>query len=750
MFGFSRLTRLAALALLLGPALAQLPASSSRLTAPSWASLFNDLAAQDISAAMGTPLSDIALPDPAKLAARVRGLHSSPRKLSSDELQSQSAGLVTYLQTQFPQLDLAQFQAWAEPIYQAYVDRLGLGSAQHFAGKHKQHRTLILGLRAAWVLAFSTPQMTLALNDMSAMDPLETQWFTGLIKPAAVEENLVAAKKHTHAPSSHSPSTRSPVTLEPTSTRSPTRKSKHKTTPPTHVTIQFPPTTKHGPLFGLPVGTPPDSYDLRTLGVVPAIRDQSQCGSCWAHTTAGTLEIQNAMNGADMYDLSEQMLTSCDNVDAGCNGGWPPDALTWLSGKGGLVSEAAYPYVFTQTSAPACNTNVVNSAPRFVTSDGNTVFLKTEDQIKAAIYTVGPVTVTAYAGGNCFQLYSSGVMNCACSGATDHVILLIGWTPTYWIARNSWGTSWGINGYANIQRGVAGLGQCSIMESPMYASVVTQVGGKVSTAAPTAATGKPTSSTAKPTAATTAKPTSSTAKPTAATTAKPTGSTAKPTGSTAKPTGSTAKPTAATTAKPTTSAPAKGPVTGHPTQSTAKPTAATNAPTTRTPTRLPTPLSTQTPTQATAVPTRYPSKLPTPNPTASSNTCPNNFPIACTGDFCCPVGAGNNQNMCCNNDCACDSGFCPYQNLCCPSDAPLMCSTSLCCPWVLISRLSPPRRAHAVDQRPDTAPTSPRRCAAATAGARAPMGRALTTTGRAARPTRPCTAAPTRAAARTR
>ena len=124
--------------------------------------------------------------------------------------------------------------------------------------------------------------------------------------------------------------------------------------------------------------------------------------------------------------------------------------------------------------------------PKLLSTDGKVVFLPkastkakqiaaSEHAIMNAVYQGYPVTIQIGASSNCFQNYRGGVMTCNCNGPVDHVVLVVGWTPTTFIIRNQWGTSWGDQGYAYFPRGIKG-GQCHMLSGgPMYLKDVTPV-----------------------------------------------------------------------------------------------------------------------------------------------------------------------------------------------------------------------------------------------------------------------------------
>lgn len=203
----------------------------------------------------------------------------------------------------------------------------------------------------------------------------------------------------------------------------------------------------------------PGSFDWRTAGIVPAVRNQSSCGSCWSFGTVGIMESAIAKAGGPMTDLSEQFLISCNTGSMSCSGGltahkWHYDTLGKNQTAIGAVLETDKPYTASNGSCTsAYNHPYKLSGWQFIVA--NEFTMPTVDQIKNAIYTYGPVTAGVCAD-NGWDAYSGGVYNPTsngCSGSTNHQIILVGWddvTQT-WILRNSWGPSWGDQGYMHIK-----------------------------------------------------------------------------------------------------------------------------------------------------------------------------------------------------------------------------------------------------------------------------------------------------------
>ena len=227
------------------------------------------------------------------------------------------------------------------------------------------------------------------------------------------------------------------------------------------------------------VNSLPLSVDWRDKNVVTEIKNQGQCGSCWAFSTIATLESAVAIKTGILTNLSEQQLVDCDNhknggSDHGCNGGLMDNAFSWIGKNNGICSYIDYPYTsgITKTSGSCVKTckNVANTDVfNFIDVASNS------DYAMMTALNLQPVAVAIEADQKDFQLYSSGVFTAACGTNLDHGVVLVGYgtlnESDYYILRNSWGTSWGVNGYMYLGRGAnynQGKGQCGVLGEGSY------------------------------------------------------------------------------------------------------------------------------------------------------------------------------------------------------------------------------------------------------------------------------------------
>jgi len=230
-----------------------------------------------------------------------------------------------------------------------------------------------------------------------------------------------------------------------------------------------------------PVGNVPSSVDWVAGGAVTPVKNQGQCGSCWSFSATGSIEGSVQIATKQLIGLSEQQLVDCSTAQGnmGCNGGLMDYAFQYVISNGGLTTEEGYPY-----SATGPNTCSVTSPLASTISGFCDVNSGDENALDAAV-AVGPVSVAIEADQSCFQFYSSGIMSDpSCGTQLDHGVLATGYGVlngvNYWNVKNSWGASWGNQGYIYLGKQVAGqpLGVCGIASEPSYPTGGSVVGSK--------------------------------------------------------------------------------------------------------------------------------------------------------------------------------------------------------------------------------------------------------------------------------
>jgi Pyruvate/2-oxoacid:ferredoxin oxidoreductase delta subunit len=209
--------------------------------------------------------------------------------------------------------------------------------------------------------------------------------------------------------------------------------------------------------------------DWRTKGVVTPVKDQGQCGSCWAHSADEAVESFDAIvnKRATALELSQQQCTACTYTYNGCNGGWPHDAYgAAIADRNGIDSMNDYPYNIAQ--AGNCKFGAKGPADKPQTTDKG-YKSPTKGSLQSNLDTTGPVSVCVAA--DAWQTYSSGVLK-SCPGSVDHCVQAVGYnsdaSETYWIVRNSWGTGWGVKGYIYLDMTADSGDICHIQEYMTY------------------------------------------------------------------------------------------------------------------------------------------------------------------------------------------------------------------------------------------------------------------------------------------
>jgi len=221
----------------------------------------------------------------------------------------------------------------------------------------------------------------------------------------------------------------------------------------------------------------PDHVDWREKGVVTAVKDQGECGSCWSFGTAETLESFWALKTGQLMVLSEQQILDCTpnpnhcGGTGGCQGGTAELAFQQIMNLGGLSTEWKYPYVSWYGSDFTCKLNTTSIAPFAKVSNYVTLPTNQYAPVMEAVATKGPIVISVEASH--WSDYETGVFD-GCNQTNpdiDHAVQLVGYGTDpqfgdYWLVRNSWQTTWGENGYIKLRRTASEQTRCGIDITP--------------------------------------------------------------------------------------------------------------------------------------------------------------------------------------------------------------------------------------------------------------------------------------------
>jgi len=233
----------------------------------------------------------------------------------------------------------------------------------------------------------------------------------------------------------------------------------------------------------------PNSYDWRTKNAVTPVKNQAQCGSCWAFSTTESIESFWFLAGNNLTSLAVQQIVSCDTTDGGCNGGDTPTAYAYVKKAGGIETSAVYPYTsgggangICKFKASAIVAKITGFGFAIPECTGGLCANQQETKLPALLsggggaVPAGPYSICLDAQP--WQDYSSGVMRTGCPHAyadMDHCVQVVGYnipasSPNsgYWIVRNSWAADWGIAGYIYLGYG---SNVCGVANEVTYATI---------------------------------------------------------------------------------------------------------------------------------------------------------------------------------------------------------------------------------------------------------------------------------------
>lgn len=215
----------------------------------------------------------------------------------------------------------------------------------------------------------------------------------------------------------------------------------------------------------------PSSVDWRKAGAVTEVKNQGQCGSCWAFSTTGSLEAQHFRKSGSLVSLSEQNLIDCSRRfgNNGCHGGNEIRAFFYIIQNQGIDTEQSYPYEARDDQPCRFNPGNVGARAKVVikVQPGN------DQALLNAVATVGPVSVGIDASPDTFMFYRGGIYSDPrCDrNRLNHAVLVVGYgtdsnNHDYWLVKNSWGTGWGEGGYVRMSRRV--LNNCGISTEAVF------------------------------------------------------------------------------------------------------------------------------------------------------------------------------------------------------------------------------------------------------------------------------------------
>jgi len=226
--------------------------------------------------------------------------------------------------------------------------------------------------------------------------------------------------------------------------------------------------------------TLPSSVDWTTKGAVTPVKNQGQCGSCWAFSATGAMEGAYEIATGKLVSISEQQLVDCAQAEGeqGCNGGLMDGAFTYAK-KTGMCTESSYAY---KASGGTCTASSCTKAFDAGVVTGYKDVSRNNEQALMSAVAQQPTSIAIEADRSVFQLYKSGVLSGMCGSRLDHGVLAVGYGTAinggdYWKVKNSWGPTWGDNGYVLLKRGKGRAGECGLLAGPPSYPIVSGQSG---------------------------------------------------------------------------------------------------------------------------------------------------------------------------------------------------------------------------------------------------------------------------------
>lgn len=204
-----------------------------------------------------------------------------------------------------------------------------------------------------------------------------------------------------------------------------------------------------------------NEFSWNNTNFLSNVKNQGRCGSCWAFSATSSLETFMRSKGYNVTRLSEQELVDCSSQNYGCNGGFMHYAFDYVIHQNGLTEEYDYPYNAKDNNCTISCSNY-SSSSFFLNKTFGSQLSKYEFTIPNSIVDriislqTSPICIALDASSIFFQYYKSGIIDIQLNNSNlNHAVLLIGYgfddAGMYWIIQNSWGTSWGENGYCKIR-----------------------------------------------------------------------------------------------------------------------------------------------------------------------------------------------------------------------------------------------------------------------------------------------------------
>jgi len=216
----------------------------------------------------------------------------------------------------------------------------------------------------------------------------------------------------------------------------------------------------------IPTIAAPQTFDWRSHpGILTPVKNQGQCGSCWAFSATENIESQWALANHTLVSLAPQQIVDCDTQDSGCNGGDPRTAYDYVKQAGGLEPEADYPYTGKDGKCKFEKSKAVATVTGWEWAGKSN-----EPKMVDFLVAHGPISICVDASS--WNDYKSGILPASkCGHSLDHCVLAVGYdlNNKYWIVRNSWGKDWGVeNGYIYLEYG---KNTCGMADEPTCAKV---------------------------------------------------------------------------------------------------------------------------------------------------------------------------------------------------------------------------------------------------------------------------------------